>query len=109
MKKYIAATPARDCQQGALLCRGWPMASRSHEKVVRSLSSRPGLTIRARRRSMRCTGAASPVPSSNAPISRRPSSRQFVRKGVSVMPFFRKTEISDTELDALAAFLSKQK
>jgi mono/diheme cytochrome c family protein len=33
--------------------------------------------------------------------------KQFVRKGVSVMPFFRKTEISDTELDALAAFLSK--
>jgi mono/diheme cytochrome c family protein len=32
--------------------------------------------------------------------------KQFVRKGVSVMPFFRKTEISDTELDALAAYLS---
>jgi mono/diheme cytochrome c family protein len=38
-----------------------------------------------------------------------PLVKQFVRKGVSVMPFFRKTEISDTELDALAAFLSKQK
>ncbi len=38
-----------------------------------------------------------------------PIVKQFVRKGVSVMPFFRKTEISDTELDALAAFLSKQK
>jgi hypothetical protein len=25
------------------------------------------------------------------------------------MPFFRKTEISDAELEALAAFLSKQK
>ncbi|MEJ1966986.1 MAG: cytochrome c [Gammaproteobacteria bacterium] len=33
--------------------------------------------------------------------------KQFVRHGVSVMPFFRKTEISDAELDALAAFLSK--
>ena len=32
--------------------------------------------------------------------------KQFVRKGVSVMPFFRKTEISDTELDALAAYLA---
>ncbi|MDT8399601.1 MAG: cytochrome c [Pseudomonadales bacterium] len=30
-----------------------------------------------------------------------------VRNGVSVMPFFRKTEISDAELDALAAWLSK--
>jgi (+)-pinoresinol hydroxylase len=29
-----------------------------------------------------------------------------VRTGVSVMPFFRKTEISDQELDALAAYLS---
>jgi mono/diheme cytochrome c family protein len=38
-----------------------------------------------------------------------PVVKQFVRQGVSVMPFFRKTEISDAELDALAAFLSKQK
>jgi mono/diheme cytochrome c family protein len=36
-----------------------------------------------------------------------PVVKQFVRHGVSVMPFFRKTEISDAELDALAAFLSK--
>jgi mono/diheme cytochrome c family protein len=33
--------------------------------------------------------------------------KQFVRKGVSVMPFFRKTEISDTDLDALAAYLAR--
>ncbi len=32
--------------------------------------------------------------------------KQFVRHGVSVMPFFRKTEISDTELNALAAYLA---
>ena len=38
-----------------------------------------------------------------------PIVKQFVRKGVSVMPFFRKTEISDAELDALSAFLAKQK
>jgi mono/diheme cytochrome c family protein len=38
-----------------------------------------------------------------------PLVKQFVRKGVSVMPFFRKTEISDAELDALAAYLSKKK
>jgi len=38
-----------------------------------------------------------------------PVVKQFVRKGVSVMPFFRKTEISDVELDALAAYLSKKK
>ena len=38
-----------------------------------------------------------------------PIVKQFVRKGVSVMPFFRKTEISDVELDALAVFLSKPK
>jgi (+)-pinoresinol hydroxylase len=35
--------------------------------------------------------------------------KQFVRKGVSVMPFFRKTEISDAELDALAAYLSRKR
>lgn len=32
--------------------------------------------------------------------------RAFVRTGVSVMPPFRKTEISDAELDALAAYLA---
>ena len=31
----------------------------------------------------------------------------WVRHGISVMPQFRKTEISDAELDALAAFLSR--
>ena len=31
----------------------------------------------------------------------------FVRNGVSVMPFFRKTEISDAELAALATYLSR--
>jgi (+)-pinoresinol hydroxylase len=32
--------------------------------------------------------------------------KTFVRNGVSIMPFFRKTEISDEELDALAAYLA---
>ncbi len=31
----------------------------------------------------------------------------LVRHGISVMPQFRKTEISDSDLDALAAFLSR--
>lgn len=31
--------------------------------------------------------------------------KSIVRNGVSVMPFFRKTEISDAELEALAAYL----
>jgi mono/diheme cytochrome c family protein len=33
--------------------------------------------------------------------------RYLVRHGISVMPQFRKTEISDTDLDALAKFLSR--
>ncbi len=33
--------------------------------------------------------------------------KHFVRHGISVMPQFRKTEISDPELDALAAYLSQ--
>ena len=32
--------------------------------------------------------------------------RKYVRHGVSIMPFFRKTEISDADLDALAAYLA---
>ncbi len=35
--------------------------------------------------------------------------KQLVRKGVSVMPFFRKTEVSDTELEALGAYLANKK
>ena len=31
---------------------------------------------------------------------------RFVRSGVSVMPFFRKTEVSDADLDALALYLA---
>jgi len=33
--------------------------------------------------------------------------RFFVRKGVSIMPFFRKTEVSESDLDALAAYLAR--
>ena len=33
----------------------------------------------------------------------------FVRNGIYVMPRFRKTEISDRELDAVAAYLTRQK
>jgi mono/diheme cytochrome c family protein len=36
-----------------------------------------------------------------------PVTKAFVRKGVSIMPFFRKTEISDAQLDALAAYLAR--
>jgi (+)-pinoresinol hydroxylase len=32
--------------------------------------------------------------------------KHFVRTGVSVMPFFRKTEVSDADLDALALYLT---
>jgi mono/diheme cytochrome c family protein len=38
-----------------------------------------------------------------------PVVKTFVRNGISVMPFFRKTEISDADLDALAAYLSEPK
>jgi len=36
-----------------------------------------------------------------------PVTKAFVRKGVSIMPFFRKTEVSDADLDALAAYLAR--
>jgi (+)-pinoresinol hydroxylase len=36
-----------------------------------------------------------------------PVTKTFVRKGVSIMPFFRKTEISDADLDALAAYVAR--
>jgi mono/diheme cytochrome c family protein len=32
----------------------------------------------------------------------------FVRNGVATMPFFRKTEISDADLDALSAYLARR-
>jgi mono/diheme cytochrome c family protein len=33
--------------------------------------------------------------------------RFFVRRGVSIMPFFRKTEVSNADLDAIAAYLTR--
>jgi mono/diheme cytochrome c family protein len=36
-----------------------------------------------------------------------PVTKIFVRKGVSIMPFFRKTEVSDADLDAIAAYLAR--
>jgi len=35
--------------------------------------------------------------------------RHFVRHGVSIMPFFRKTEISDRELDLIANYLVRRR
>jgi len=37
-----------------------------------------------------------------------PMIKTFVRHGVSFMPTFRKTEISDADLDAIAAYLTKR-
>ncbi len=34
--------------------------------------------------------------------------RFYVRNGVAMMPYFRKTELSDPELDDLAAYLSRK-
>ena len=36
-----------------------------------------------------------------------PAIKDFVRHGVYLMPRFRKTEITDTELDAIAAYLTR--
>lgn len=33
--------------------------------------------------------------------------KTYVRNGISIMPIFRKTEISDAELDAIAAYLTR--
>ena len=34
--------------------------------------------------------------------------RFFVRHGVTIMPFFRKTEVSDADLDTIGAYLSRR-
>jgi len=36
------------------------------------------------------------------------SIRFFVRNGISIMPMFRKTEVSDADLDAMAAYLTRR-
>jgi (+)-pinoresinol hydroxylase len=33
--------------------------------------------------------------------------KTFVREGITIMPFFRKTEISDRDLDAIVAYLTR--
>jgi mono/diheme cytochrome c family protein len=37
------------------------------------------------------------------------SVRFFTRNGVSIMPMFRKTEVSDADLNALAAYLTRRR
>ena len=37
------------------------------------------------------------------------SVRFFIRNGASIMPFFRKTEVSDADVDAIAAYLTRPK
>jgi (+)-pinoresinol hydroxylase len=37
------------------------------------------------------------------------SVRFFTRNGVSIMPIFRKTEVSDSDLDAIAAYLTRRR
>jgi (+)-pinoresinol hydroxylase len=37
----------------------------------------------------------------------QPLIKAYVRNGLSVMPIFRKTEISDADLDAIAAYLTR--
>jgi len=48
------------------------------------------------------TGVGKPGTDSTAPAI-----KQFVRHGVLFMPMFRKTEISDAELDAICAYLTR--
>lgn len=33
--------------------------------------------------------------------------KTYVRQGITIMPFFRKTEIDDTELEAIVAYLTR--
>lgn len=37
------------------------------------------------------------------------SIRYFTRNGVSIMPMFRKTEVSDSDLDAIVAYLTRRR
>jgi mono/diheme cytochrome c family protein len=35
--------------------------------------------------------------------------KHYVREGITIMPFFRKTEISDADLDAIASYLTRNR
>jgi mono/diheme cytochrome c family protein len=35
--------------------------------------------------------------------------KHYVRSGITIMPFFRKTEISDADLDAIASYLTRNR
>jgi mono/diheme cytochrome c family protein len=35
--------------------------------------------------------------------------KHYVRAGITIMPFFRKTEISDADLDAIASYLTRNR
>jgi mono/diheme cytochrome c family protein len=54
-------------------------------------------------------GGKSPAPLEDRTDLTAGSVRFFVRRGVSIMPFFRKTEVSDADLNAIVAYLTRSR
>ena len=100
----VAVAPLARPVQGADLERGHQVFEKWCAPCHASGAGHPGTTALAA-----LYHGAKPAPLEERTDLSPALVRQYVRHGVSVMPFFRKTEISDTELDALGAYLSKQK
>jgi (+)-pinoresinol hydroxylase len=49
-----------------------------------------------------------PAPLEERTDLKAPYIKQVVRQGLTVMPLFRKTELSDSDLDAITAYLTKK-
>ena len=49
-----------------------------------------------------------PAPLEERTDLKAPYIKQVVRQGLTVMPLFRKTELSDADLDAITAYLTKK-
>jgi (+)-pinoresinol hydroxylase len=92
----LAADPAN----GERLYGNWCIGC--HDRLGPTRPTMPGTTALAER----YKGARPP-----ALVDRDDLTPEFVklivRRGVSFMPFFRKTELTDAELDDVAAFLSR--
>lgn len=90
-----AAAPAKPVAQGKQVFDRW--CASCHEASIRA----PGTTALAAK-----YGKDMPAPLEQRQDLTPELVTYFVRHGVSIMPTFRKTEISDAELAALAKYLS---
>ena len=97
--KAAAQDRGSPVERGAAVFNNW--CSACHSKDVRNAPGTVSLQFKYQGRSPAALEERRNLTSESVKL--------FVRKGVATMPFYRKTEINDADLEALAAYLTQAK